>query len=112
MSKNRSTDWNFPSWEQEQEMKRSAEIHARALKEELDKANYEAKCAADKAAREQSRSEGRRLSYIDAYVQNAVESAPNYAAKREQTLSKAQTMDAKGGTVNGVMAALLRAFCK
>ena len=105
---NRGTNWNFPSWEQEQEMKRMAEIQARAFKEQMDKARYEAKCAEAKAAQ----GKGDCLNYIGIHVQNAVQSAPDYAAKREQTLRKAQAMDAKGGAVNGAMAALLRAFCK
>ena len=46
----RGTDWNFPTWEQEQEMKRMAEIQARAYQEAADKA---AQQAADRSRKAQ-----------------------------------------------------------
>ena len=41
----RGTNWNFPTWEQEQEMKRMAEIQARANQEAADKAAQQAAAA-------------------------------------------------------------------
>lgn len=109
MSNNRGTNWNFPSWEQEQEMKRMAEIQARALKAELDKARYEAKIAAQQEARN-TRNECPGNPRNNP-TWKAVRATPGYEEKYEATLQKAQELDAKGGTVNGIMSAILKAIC-
>lgn len=109
MSRNRSTDWNFPSWEQEQEMKRNAEIQARAFKEQMDKARYEAECAARKEARN-ARNECPGNPRNNP-IWKAVRATPGYEEKYEATLQKAQELDAKGGTVNGIISAILKTIC-
>ena len=102
MSKNnRGTNWNFPTWEQEQEMKRMAEIQARAFQE-----------AAQKSAQQAGVQEGpARHNPMADYIKNAVTSAPDYEAKRQQQLRKAQEMQNKGG-MSAAFGAILEAFCK
>lgn len=108
---NRGTNWNFPTWEQEQEMKRMAEIQARAFQ---DAAQKSAQQAADRARRAQQAGvqEGSaRLNPMADYIKNAVTSAPDYEAKRQQQLRKAQEMQNKGG-MSAAFGAILEAFCK
>lgn len=108
---NRGTNWNFPTWEQEQEMKRMAEIQARAFQ---DAAQKSAQQAADRARRAQQAGvqEGpARLNPMADYIKNAVTSAPGYEAKRQQQLRKAQEMQNKGG-MSAAFGAILEAFCK
>ena len=98
---NRGTNWNFPTWEQEQEMKRMAEIQARAFQD-----------AAQKSAQQAGVQEGpARLNPMADYIKNAVTSAPDYEAKRQQQLRKAQEMQNKGG-MSAAFGAILEAFCK
>jgi hypothetical protein len=100
---NRGTNWNFPTWEQEQEMKRMAEIQARAYQEAADKA---AQQAADRARSAQQ-------SYGAMYqrIRNAVTSAPDYEAKRQQSLKKAQEMQNKG-VISAAIGSILEAISK
>ena len=101
LENNRGTNWNFPTWEQEQEMKRMAEIQARAFQD-----------AAQKSAQQASVQEGpARLTPMADYIKNAVTSAPDYEAKRQQQLRKAQEMQNKGG-LSAAFGAILEALCK
>ena len=108
---NRGTNWNFPTWEQEQEMKRMAEIQARAFQ---DAAQKSAQQAADRARRAQQagvQAGPARLNPMADYIKNAVTSAPDYEAKRQQQLRKAQEMQNKGG-MSAAFGAILEAICK
>lgn len=100
----RGTNWNFPTWEQEQDMKRMAEIQARAFQEAADKS---AQQAADRARRAQ-RGYGAQ---VGQYIVDAVTSASDYEAKRQQSLKKAQEMQRKGG-VSATIGSILEAFSK
>jgi hypothetical protein len=102
----KGTDWNFPTWEQEQEMKRMAEIQARAYQEAANKA---AQQAADRARRAQK--DDAMLRQLSQHITDAVTSAPDYEAKRQQTLKKAQEMQSKGG-ISAAIGAILEAICK
>ena len=108
---NRGTNWNFPTWEQEQEMKRMAEIQARTFQ---DAAQKSAQQAADRARRAQQAGVQEGLAGLNPmadYIKNAVTSAPDYEAKRQQQLRKAQEMQNKGG-MSAAFGAILEAFCK
>lgn len=111
----RGTNWNFPTWEQEQEMKRMAEIQARANQEAADKAAQQAADRARRARRAQRASNAQegpaKLNPMAEYIKNAVTSAPDYEAKREQQLRKAQEMQNKGG-MSAAFGAILEACCK
>lgn len=100
----RGTNWNFPTWEQEQEMKRMAEIQARAYQEAADRAR--------KAQRGYGAQEGpAKLSQMSQYIVDAVTSASNYEAKRQQSLKKAQEMQSKGG-ISAAIGSILEAISK
>lgn len=111
---NRGTNWNFPTWEQEQEMKRMAEIQARAFQDAAQKSAQQAADRARRARRAQQAGvqEGpaRRNPMAD-YIKNAVTSAPDYEAKRQQQLRKAQEMQNKGG-MSAAFGAILEAMWK
>ena len=108
----RGTNWNFPTWEQEQEMKRMAEIQARAYQEAADKSAQQAADRARRAQRASNAQEGpAKLNPMAEYIKNAVTSAPDYEAKRAQQLRKAQEMQNKGG-MSAAFGAILEAFCK
>lgn len=99
MFENKGTNWNFPTWEQEQEMKRMAEIQARAFQE-----------AAQKSA-QQYGYVPKRVNPMAEHIRNAVTSAPDYEAKRQQSLRKAQEMKSKGG-LTAAFGAVLESICK
>ena len=108
----RGTNWNFPTWEQEQEMKRMAEIQARAFQEAADKSAQQAADRARRAQRCYEAQEGpAKLSQMGQYIVDAVTSASNYEAKRQQSLKKAQEMQRKGG-VSATIGSILEAFSK
>lgn len=100
------TDWNFPTWEQEQEWKRMAEIQARAFQEAADKA---AQKAADRARQE--RMQQQRDAIMRQRIRAAIESDPNYEAKRQQFLKKVQEMKNKGG-VYAIIGSILEELSK
>lgn len=111
---NRGTNWNFPTWEQEQEMKRMAEIQARAFQDAAQKSAQQAADRARRARRAQQAGvqEGpARLNPMADYIKNAVTSAPDYEAKRQQQLRKAQEMQNKGG-MSAAFGAILEALWK
>lgn len=110
---NRGTNWNFPTWEQEQEMQRMAEIQARAYQEVLRK---EAQLNADRARRAQrnASSEGdgpKRMNRMAQHIYDAVTSAPDYAEKQQRTLTRARNMQEKGGAM-AKFGAMIEAICK
>lgn len=108
----RGTNWNFPTWEQEQEMKRMAEIQARAFQEAADKSAQQAADRARRAQRGYGAQEGPvKLSQMGQYIVDAVTSASDYEAKRQQSLKKAQEMQRKGG-VSATIGSILEAFSK
>ena len=108
----RGTNWNFPTWEQEQEMKRMAEIQARAFQEAADKSAQQAADRARRAQRGYGVQEGpAKLSQMGQYIVDAVTSASDYEAKRQQSLKKAQEMQRKGG-VSATIGSILEAFSK
>lgn len=108
----RGTNWNFPTWEQEQEMKRMAEIQARAFQEAADKSAQQAADRARRAQRGYEAQEGpAKLSQMGQYIVDAVTSASDYEAKRQQSLKKAQEMQRKGG-VSATIGSILEAFSK
>lgn len=108
----RGTNWNFPTWEQEQEMKRVAEIQARAFQEAADKSAQQAADRARRAQRGYRAQEGpAKLSQMGQYIVDAVTSASDYEAKRQQSLKKAQEMQRKGG-VSATIGSILEAFSK
>jgi hypothetical protein len=96
-------------------MKRMAEIQARAFQEAADKA---AQQAADRARRAQRAQRGykaqegpAKLSQMGQYIVDAVTSASDYEAKRQQSLKKAQEMQRKGG-VSATIGSILEALSK
>ena len=108
----RGTNWNFPTWEQEQEMKRMAEIQARAFQEAADKSAQQAADRARRAQRGYEAQEGpAKLSQMGQYIVDAVTSASNYEAKRQQSLKTAQEMQSKGG-ISAAIGSILEAFSK
>lgn len=108
----RGTNWNFPTWEQEQDMKRMAEIQARAFQEAADKSAQQAADRARRAQRGHGAQEGpAKLSQMGQYIVDAVTSASDYEAKRQQSLKKAQEMQRKGG-VSATIGSILEAFSK
>ena len=108
----RGTNWNFPTWEQEQEMKRMAEIQARAFQEAADKSAQQAADRARRAQRGYGAQEGpAKLSQMGQYIVDAVTSASDYEAKRQQSLKKAQEMQSKGG-ISATIGSILEAFSK
>ena len=108
----RGTNWNFPTWEQEQEMKRMAEIQARAFQEAADKSAQQAADRARRAQRGYEAQEGpAKLSQMGQYIVDAVTSASNYEAKRQQSLKKAQEMQSKGG-IAAAIGSILEAISK
>ena len=108
----RGTNWNFPTWEQEQEMKRMAEIQARAFQEAADKSAQQAADRARRAQRGYEAQEGpAKLSQMGQYIVDAVTSASDYEAKRQQSLKKAQEMQSKGG-ISAAIGSILEAISK